>query len=142
MWGQRPTYSSVSAATSYLASLVTSTLATPADLTATRRDDGTMVVTLGGDWLLSGDLPSPDALVDQLRSGVSRLAFDTTALGDWDTAALAFVLQLSGTARNASVPVDASGLPAGLQRLLALAEAVPENADAKKIGRASCRERV
>ncbi|TDJ54673.1 MAG: hypothetical protein E2O47_05625, partial [Gemmatimonadetes bacterium] len=104
---------------------MTSNLATPADSTATRHDDGTMVVTMAGDWLLSGALPSPDALIEQLRSGVSRLAFDTTALAEWDTAALAFVLQLSGTARNASVPVDASGLPAGLQRLLVLAEAVP-----------------
>lgn len=110
---------------------MTSNLATPADSTATRHDDGTMVVTMAGDWLLSGALPSPDALIEQLRSGVSRLAFDTTALAEWDTAALAFVLQLSGTARNASVPVDASGLPAGLQRLLVLAEAVPEKADAK-----------
>ena len=110
---------------------MTSTLATATDLTSTRHDDGTMVVTMSGDWLLSGDLPSPDALADQLGAGVSRLAFDTTALNEWDTGALSFVLQLSGTARNASVPVDPSGLPAGLQRLLRLAEAVPEKADAR-----------
>ncbi len=119
---------------SYLAttaSLVTTSLAAPADLTATRHDDGTLVVTMGGDWLLSGALPSPDALVDQLRTGANRLAFDTTALADWDTAALSFVLRLSGTARNASVQVDTSGLPVGLQRLLRLAEAVPEKADAR-----------
>ena len=110
---------------------MTSSLAPPADLTATRHDDGTLVVIMGGDWLLSGALPSPDALVDQLRTGANRLAFDTTALADWDTAALSFVLRLSGTARNASVPVDTSGLPVGLQRLLRLAEAVPEKADAR-----------
>jgi len=111
MWGQRPAYSSASAASSDPASPVTSSLlATTADLTAARHDDGTMVVTMGGDWLLSGDLPSPDALFDQLGTGVSRLAFDTTALNEWDTGALSFVL---------------------LQRLLRLAEAVPEKADAR-----------
>ena len=88
-----------------------------------------MLVRLSGDWVLGGSIPvSETALREQ---GVTRLAFDSTELGEWDTAALTFVLRLAGEARERGVSVDLTDLPSGLQRLVALAEAVPEVADAR-----------
>ena len=55
-----------------------------------------------------------------------RIAFDTTAVSDWDTGLLTFVSRVAEESRAAGIDVDQSGLPEGARRLLALAAAVPE----------------
>jgi phospholipid/cholesterol/gamma-HCH transport system permease protein len=49
---------------------------------------------------------------------------------DWDSSLVAQVQRWSALCREHSIEFDASGLPQGVQRLLALAEAVPEQAPA------------
>jgi phospholipid/cholesterol/gamma-HCH transport system permease protein len=61
----------------------------------------------------------------------SAIAFDTEHLTSWDSSVLAFLAGTSKLARRRAVAVDVAGLPEGLRRLLALAEAVPEKADAR-----------
>jgi phospholipid/cholesterol/gamma-HCH transport system permease protein len=55
-----------------------------------------------------------------------RIAFDTTAVSDWDTGLLTFVSRVAEESRAAGIEVDQSGLPDGARRLLALAAAMPE----------------
>ncbi len=102
-----------------------------AQLFAQRLDDGTLQIRLSGDWLLGGSIPAFDTVLPELERGASKLVFDSTELGKWDSAVLTFVLRLAGEARERGVDFDLTGLPSGLQRLVALAEAVPEVAEAR-----------
>jgi len=108
-----------------------STTAPAKDLSVTRQPDDTLLVRLAGTWTLEGGLPSLAGLGDELERRPDRIAFDTTELGRWDSSVLAFLAGLSKLGRERDIPLDRSGLPDGLQRLLALAEAVPEKADAR-----------
>jgi phospholipid/cholesterol/gamma-HCH transport system permease protein len=103
----------------------------PARLTAQRGAEGTLVVTLAGDWLDRTQLPSVTPVLDQLTAGgVAALVFDPAALGRWDSALLVRVLALQAACAGAKITFRPETLPVGMARLLALALAVPEKKDA------------
>lgn len=60
----------------------------------------------------------------------SHITIDATALGDWDSLLMAFLLQLRQFCENAGIGVDTHGLPDGAQRLLQVASAVSNTAEA------------
>ena len=93
--------------------------------------DSTLVVVLSGRWTLEGHLP-PVADVEQRLSGAQRIAFDTRGLEAWDSGLLAFLAKVTELARARRIAVDLSGVPAGVRRLIELAEAVPERKVARK----------
>ncbi|MEQ1857791.1 MAG: ABC transporter permease [Longimicrobiales bacterium] len=98
---------------------------------AVRRDaDNALIVRLAGPWSLETGLP-PLADVESGLPGAIAVRFDTSELTSWDSAVLAFLAGTSKLARTRGIPVDPGGLPEGLRRLLALAEAVPEKKDAR-----------
>ncbi len=109
---------------------MTSTAPT-AQLTADRQPDGSLVVRLAGAWSLQGGQPLADALLREVDGSGGSVGFDASGLEDWDTSALTVVLQVSSAAKVAGAAVDLGGLPEGLQRLVRLAEAVPEKTDAR-----------
>ena len=87
-----------------------------------------------GDWLLENDLPDADearVAIDEASPG-TRLRFDTSLLGEWETGLLAFLVRLNTRAESRDVAVDPSGLPDGAIRLLQLAFAVPEREGARR----------
>ena len=90
--------------------------------------DGTLVVALGGGWKLGNDLPSAAEIRDRLQAGkpVRRLLFDAAGVTGWDSGLLTFVLHVKALCSAAGVRVESGGLPRGVERLLALAAAVPE----------------
>jgi phospholipid/cholesterol/gamma-HCH transport system permease protein len=94
------------------------------------RADGALRVSLAGDWRLRRGLPSA-AIVEQALGSVRRVVFDTTDLGAWDTSLATFVTQVVERCARRQIAVERDGLPAGVRRLLALAEAVPEKHDAR-----------
>ena len=89
---------------------------------------------LGGDWLLGGDLPGPDAVLDRLRQtpGPGEIAFETSALGDWDTGLVTTLVAIHRSAEANGVPVDDEGLPEGAHKLIELAFAVKEREGARR----------
>lgn len=102
------------------------------ELTLRRESGGVLVVRISGPWSMNIGLPPLADVERELdASKPDALTFETHDLGSWDSAVLAFVAGTSRLARSRSVLVDASGLPEGLRKLLALAEAVPEKADAR-----------
>ena len=107
-------------------------ISTQPELYVQRAEDGTLTVRLVGPWSLEAGLP-PLADVERELTGPSPKAidFDTEGLTAWDSSVLAFLAGTSRLARERGVPVDTAGLPEGLRRLLVLAEAVPERADAR-----------
>ena len=93
-----------------------------------------LVVRIAGDWILKNPLPSARGVDEEISSGpgIRKVAFDTQALGSWDSGLLTFLLQLFDRCAAAGVAVGKEGLPPGVRRLLDLATAVPERAGARR----------
>jgi phospholipid/cholesterol/gamma-HCH transport system permease protein len=110
--------------------------ARPASLDVERSGDGTLVLRLGGDWLLRGGVPSAEAVEREFVSPprVQRMTFDSSALGAWDTGLLTFLTSLRPLLEAHGFEVEREGLPEGVRALMALAEAVPEKSDARAEG--------
>ncbi len=92
-----------------------------------------LVVQLGGPWTMSGGIPDAAALEQALGNGTPprTIGFEAADLGEWDSALLIFLTRLAELSGTRGVTVDRSGLPEGVQRLLSLAEAVPERQGAR-----------
>jgi len=106
----------------------------PERLSLARSADGELVLTLAGSWRLADGIPARDE-VDQLLAASpapARLRYDARAVRDWDSGLLVFLSGVDEAAAARNVEVDASGLPDGAKRLLALASAVPEQKGARR----------
>lgn len=99
----------------------------PGELGIDRVPDGTLLLTLAGEWKLGATLPSADGVLAEPAAGerVQRLAFATGALERWDSGLLIFLAKLFAVCRRSGIVVDESGLPAGVRKLMRLAS--PEN---------------
>jgi phospholipid/cholesterol/gamma-HCH transport system permease protein len=98
-----------------------------------RTNDSTLVVQFSGPWHLQRDLPPVSLLLSELASqpGTKRLSFETAQLTHWDSGLIAFLTNTADICRARGIAEDRAGLPAGLRRLLELAEAVPEKKGAR-----------
>lgn len=102
-------------------------------VTFERGSGSSLTIHLSGSWRMRHGLPTGDLLNRELmRSGdVRRVVFEASDLGDWDSGLLIFVTHAIDTCKARKIDTDTSGLPAGVKRLIDLAEAVPENKDAE-----------
>ena len=113
-------------------------MAAPTEMTSPtlsfdRVPEGTLVARLGGPWHLQRDMPSVASVAREIESSrLGRLAFDTATLTAWDSSLLTFLIDVGEFCVQHHVTVDRNGLPKGVQRLLALAEAVPERQGARQ----------
>jgi phospholipid/cholesterol/gamma-HCH transport system permease protein len=110
-----------------------------------RTNDSTLVVQFAGPWHLQRDLPPVSLLLSELASGpgTKRLSFETAQLTHWDSGLVAFLTNTTDICRARGIAEDRAGLPAGLRRLLELAEAVPEKKGVRReAARISFFERV
>jgi len=97
-----------------------------AHVNITRQADDTLLVKLGGAWRLQQSRPSFSDIELSLHDiSITRIIFDSQSITAWDTGLLTFLSQLIKFAQREHIEVDQSGLPSGVQRLLALAAAVP-----------------
>src|SRR3989442_10230096 len=103
-------------------------------LDVTRPTADTLCVRLSGQWIIQAALPSPAEVQAQCEAlpRVRRLSFAASDLADWDSALLTFLLKLTELCDQRQIAFDQAGLPHGVQRLLALATAVPERQDARR----------
>ncbi|HSH12847.1 MAG TPA: hypothetical protein VLA15_03835, partial [Desulfurivibrionaceae bacterium] len=83
-------------------------------------------ISFAGDWSLNQNLPNAEALTAELGGEIRRLGFATDDLGAWDTGFLAILTSFFKYCAAKGITVDQNGLPKGVQRLLAMATAVPE----------------
>jgi phospholipid/cholesterol/gamma-HCH transport system permease protein len=107
--------------------------------------DGTLVIRLVGAWNLRAGIPSAADVQGRVATtGISRgVAFDARELTSWDSSVLTFLVEVSELCRQRGIPMDREGLPLGVQKLLALAEAVPERKGARReVREASFLERI
>ncbi len=110
--------------------------------TLDRTQPEALLVRLGGSWHLHADPPGPEGLLTALAPGVRQLRFAADELEAWDTRLLIFLRTVLAAARQQGIEVRLDGLPAGVQRLLTLAAAVPEHAAASAPERLSLVERT
>ena len=101
------------------------------EVTVTRLPDDSVTVRVAGRWRLQqGGLASVEP-VERALAGppvASGLRFDARDLGSWDTSLVLLIERVLDRSRARGVEVDRSGLPEGLQRLMALGEAGPGTA--------------
>ncbi len=95
--------------------------------------DATLMVRLSGRWHLSRDLPPANLVIPELQKQPTpkRLSYDTAALTEWDSGLVSFLIEVEEICRQRNIKEDREGLPAGLRRLIELAEAVPEKEGAR-----------
>ena len=106
------------------------------DATLTVEDgaEGTLAITLAGDWLLTQPLPGIGPVLQRIEEPEppSALRFDAASLGEWDTGLVASLVAIRRSAEANDVGIDESGLPDGARKLLALAFAVKEREGARR----------
>jgi phospholipid/cholesterol/gamma-HCH transport system permease protein len=94
--------------------------------------DGEVELRLEGAWSISAALPEPaEVLRDALDRGATLVRFHGGGIADWDSILLTFLRRFETLARERGLDVDRSGLPDGILRLLALAEAVPRKEETR-----------
>lgn len=93
-----------------------------------------VTLEIGGDWSRDRGADGLDALLGHLEDIPAGLTVpvESARLGGWDSTLVAFLLRAAATLRDREATLDRSGLPTGLQRLMALAEAVPEKKGASR----------
>jgi phospholipid/cholesterol/gamma-HCH transport system permease protein len=104
-------------------------------LTFGRPSDDSLLIRLSGEWTIEHGLPRAEDVHKEIESGpsVRQVSFDTEGLTAWDSGLLTFLTKVNEQCAAKDVQVDEKGLPEGVQRLLALAVAVPEQKDARKV---------
>ena len=110
-----------------------------------QRSGDAILVRLSGAWRLQGGLPSGATVRQELERSPrpARIAFEAQTLTHWDSSVLTFLVEVSALCRQRGIAVDRAGLPAGVRRLLELAEAVPERKGARREAeQASLLERI
>lgn len=104
-----------------------------AEVGLARQEGGVLVVQLQGAWRLTSRIPSPGQVDEALAAAApARVVFDASRLAGWDSGLLTFLLDVAERCQKRGVSLEEGGLPTGVQRLLALATAVPERAGARR----------
>ena len=103
-------------------------------MTITRPSDDTRCLGLSGDWRTGQPIPLSGDMEKQLESepGVQKITFDTSEIVDWDSSLLTFLMDIHNDCSKNNIAVDTGGLPQGVDKLIALATAVPERKGARK----------
>jgi phospholipid/cholesterol/gamma-HCH transport system permease protein len=104
----------------------------PWELGFDRPAPDTLRIRLAGTWRLRDRLPALDAVDRALTDAPAPrlVVLDAAAVAGWDTGLVSFMARILDRCARAAIPVDRSGLPAGVERLIALVAAVPEKATA------------
>ena len=107
-----------------------------AELKASRQADA-LVLALSGDWKLTGELPNVSRVEEEVKKSPQpmRVTFDSKGISAWDSGLLRFLIDLTGSMTQKKITLEKDGLPEGVQRLLALAAAVPERKGARREGK-------
>lgn len=118
-------------------STITDTGTAPWALRFSRPEKDVLLLSLGASWRLANKLPAVTEFERQLEeaSPVKRVGFDTQQLTDWDSGLLVYLGNIFALCTKRNVPVDKTGLPEGVRRLLDLALAVPPKGDTGRGGK-------
>jgi phospholipid/cholesterol/gamma-HCH transport system permease protein len=106
---------------------------TPPRLNIERAADGVLRAGLSGDWVAEAGLPGTEAIEKQITEGqVKALTFEASGMGRWDSGLVSFLFKCNDLCERTKVEFRADTLPAGVMKLIRLAQAVPEKKDAAR----------
>jgi len=91
-------------------------------------------VKITGIWKIGTKTPSASQVQNKIESvgSIRRVGFYTENLTDWDSSLLTFLIKISDYCTQNNLAFEKDGLPKGVQKLIALATAVPERKGARK----------
>jgi len=91
-------------------------------------------VKITGTWNIGTQNPSPAQVQKKIESvgSIRRVGFYTENLADWDSSLLTFLINVNEYCSKNNLGFEKDGLPEGVQKLIALATAVPERKGARK----------
>lgn len=109
-------------------------MARPGELSFDQPLEGTLALKMSGSWKLHKDLPSVEAITNQLEKypGLHEIHIDAQDVDEWDSGLLIFLGRSLEIATQHDLELQTIGLPEGATKLLQLAIAVPEKKDARK----------
>lgn len=95
--------------------------------------DAAVVLEVSGTWLCHATiLPVETVLSELAGQSINRLSVHAIELQAWDSRLPAYLLKIADYCKGHDIALDTSGLPAGVQSLLHLAQAVPERSGARR----------
>lgn len=99
-----------------------------------RRSKEILRVKITGIWKIGTNIPSANLVQNKIESlgSIRRVGFYTENLTYWDSSLLTFLIKISEYCTHKNLAFDKDGLPDGVQKLIALATAVPERKGARK----------
>jgi phospholipid/cholesterol/gamma-HCH transport system permease protein len=91
-------------------------------------------IKITGIWKIGRKIPSVSQVQNKIESigSIRRVGFYTENLTDWDSSLLTFLIKISDYCTSNNLSFEKDGLPEGVQKLIALATAVPERKGARK----------
>jgi len=91
-------------------------------------------VKITGTWKIGTKTPSASQVQNKIESvgSIRRVGFYTENLTYWDSSLLTFLIKISDYCTHKNLAFEKDGLPKGVQKLIALATAVPERKGARK----------
>jgi phospholipid/cholesterol/gamma-HCH transport system permease protein len=100
----------------------------PISLNFSKKEPDTLVIYLAGDWKRENRPTAAREEEKQLEMEpqIKRILFKTENLKCWDSSLLTFLIRVRSSALSNNITVEEDNLPKGVQRLLALASAVPK----------------
>jgi len=92
---------------------------------------GTLPVRLAGRWQIDARPPDADELLSRFGQtpGVRRVLLDGAQVTRWDSTLLTFLARVTAENSRRQIATELAGFPAGVERLLRLAAAVPRRRD-------------
>ena len=102
------------------------------DITALASD--TLKIQLSGNWQIDRQRPGVDDVLARVESSaeIEKIQFDTRELAGWDSSLLTVLKKIVAFSQANNIRIENEGLPEGVQKLIALAAAVPKKEDARK----------
>jgi phospholipid/cholesterol/gamma-HCH transport system permease protein len=96
---------------------------------------GEVRIKLTGGWVLASGSCTSDEISRRLEAAppAAKISFDVRDLGAWDNVLIDFLGKVETIAGQRGMSIDHPALPGGVARLLALARAVPEHRDARRV---------
>ena len=88
-----------------------------------RPSQDTLIVHIGGNWLLETSPPSAETLESEIKSltTLRTINFDTKNLVNWDSSLLIFLSKVSDICAQHNIDIQIESIPQGVRKLLDLA---------------------
>ncbi len=98
----------------------------PASLQVVHQAPDSATLVLSGEWTYAQVVPDGALAAAECAAKPSckTILFEASGIRKWDSALLTFLMNIDAATQQAGLRVDRSGLPEGVQKLLALASAV------------------